>query len=242
MMTTIQMLPGLAPWQPEPTAIPAGWQRFMRDLANQPAVTPHQYVLNTPYDAKSVGDLLRTWGLPLTVVLAGYLMEYDSKLIQSSGLPQSDEILRHIQEASRYAHDIEDEHLHPLLNPPYRNLGALLLAVATYYQALKRLQKQSNGTPLSGNMLIHVESIGRTLLNISKRLGMWHFKRQVEDITEQLRDPVMFAEDHKEYLEILRKDDSELDTCTTAIDPELSAGNQRGNLSQFSIIPVVWPA
>ena len=211
MMTTVQMLSALAPWQPAPTAIPAGWQRFLRDLVSQAAGTPHEYVLDTPYDANSVGDLLRTWGLPLPVVLAGYLMEYDSKLIQSSGLPESDEIIRHIQEASRYAHDIEDEHLHPLLNPPYRDLGALLLAVVTYYQALKRLQKQNNGKPLSGNMLIHIESVGRTLLNISKRLGMWHFKRQVEDITEQLRDPVMFAEDQKEYLDILHKDDSELE-------------------------------
>ena len=211
MMTTVQMLSALAPWQPAPTAIPAGWQRFMRDLVSQAAGTPHEYVLDTPYDANSVGNLLRTWGLPLPVVLAGYLMEYDSKLIQSSGLPESDEIIHHIQEASRYAHDIEDEHLHPLLNPPYRDLGALLLAVVTYYQALKRLQKQNNGKPLSGNMLIHIESVGRTLLNISKRLGMWHFKRQVEDITEQLRDPVMFAEDQKEYLDILHKDDSKLE-------------------------------
>ena len=214
MMTDTQTLGSLgelAPWQPAPTAIPATGQHLIQDLSAQARGTPHVYVLNTPYDAQGVGDLLRFWGLSLPAVLAGYLMEYDSKLIQDSGMPEFSEIIRHIQEATHYARDIEEEYLHNLLTLPYRDLDALLLAVATYYQALKLLQAQSNGRPYAGNTPLRIESVGRTLLNISKRLGMWHFKRQVEDITEQLRDPVKFKEDQQEYLDILKKDHDALE-------------------------------
>ncbi len=211
-MTDTHTLTGLAdtsPWQPMPTAIPPECRRIMQDLAAE--VTPYEYVLKIRYDAQGVGDLLCSWGLPLPVVLAGYLMEYDGDLIRHSGLPEADEILRHIREAAHYAREIEEEHLHTLLTPPYRDLDALLLAVATYYQALKRLQEQSKGRSYAGNMLISIESIGRTLLNIAKRLGMWYFKRQVEDISEQLRDPAKFNEDQQEYQEILRNDAAALE-------------------------------
>ena len=214
MMTdtqTLNLLSRLAPWQPPPTDLPSRWQHLIEDLSAQARGTPHVYVLNTPYDAQGVGDLLRSWGLPLPVVLAGYLMDYDSKLIQDAGMPEASEILRHIQEAAHYVRDIEDEHLHTLLTLPYRDLDALLLAVAIYYQALKRLQAESNGRPYTGDALLRIESVGRILLNISKRLGMWHFKRQVEDITEQLRDPVKFKEDQQEYKDILQKDQDVLE-------------------------------
>src|SRR5260370_5828840 len=50
------------------------------------------------------------------------------------------------------------------------------------------------------------ESVGRTLLNITKSLGMWHFKREVEDLIEQLRSPRKFAELKKEHARLLAQD------------------------------------
>src|SRR5437588_2493807 len=192
IMTETDVYVDLTPWKPTPTDIPAEWKNLIDDLARQAKGTPHEYVLKVKYDAQGVGDLLRSWGLPLPVVMAGYLMVYDKKHIQSAELEGTDEILQHVDEVYRYARDIEDENLPPLLSPPYDDLGALLIAVASYYQALKSLQQQTNGRAYSGRMLLRIEKIGSTLLNIAKRLGIWYFKREIEDLVEQLHNPGRF--------------------------------------------------
>ncbi len=201
---------GLAPWHPDRTVIPESWQRFKAELEQQARGTPRLYLLESvPYDARGVGDLLCSWGLSLPTVLAAYLLEYDDHIVQNCGLEEAEEVIRQMRETLLYAQDIDSERLRPLLTPPYRNLEALLLAVASYYQAFVWLKKQSNGQPYTGKLLISIESTGRALLNITKRLGMWLFKRDIEDITEQLSNPTRFEEDRRERESIL-SDDHEL--------------------------------
>jgi (p)ppGpp synthase/HD superfamily hydrolase len=175
-------------------------------LAQEAKGSQHTYILTARYNAQRVGDLLRSWGLPWQVVMAGYLWEYDKDGIRQANLDDVDQVLCRINEVNLYASYIENENLPPLLTPPYRDLGALLAAVAIYYQALQILQEQSNERPYTGTMQSNIESVGRTLLNITKSLGMWHFKREVEDLIEQLRSPRKFAELKKEHAHILEQD------------------------------------
>ena len=175
-------------------------------LAQEAKGSQHAYILTARYNAQRLGDLLRSWGLPWQVVIAGYLWEYNKDWIRQANLNDVDQVLSHITEANLYASNIEDENLPPLLTPPYRDLGALLVAVAIYYQALEILQEQNNERPYTGTMQSSIESVGRTLLNITKSLGMWHFKREVEDFIEQLRSPRKFAELKKEHARLLAQD------------------------------------
>ncbi len=196
----------LTPWRPTPTQVPAEWMKLAETLAQEVRGSQRAYVMKVKYDAQRVGDMLRSWGLPWQVVIAGYLWEYDKDVILQANLEDADRVLSHISEANVYAKNIEDEKLAPLLSPPYRDLGALLIAVAIYYQSLKILQEQSNDRPYTGTWQSDIESVGRTLLNITKSLGMWHFKREVEDLTELLRSPRKFIEFKKEHAHILEQD------------------------------------
>lgn len=196
----------LAPWKPTPTQLSEDWIQLAAHLAQQAKGSPHPYVLKVRHDAQRVGDLLRSWGLPWQVVMAGYLWEYDEEQIRSANLNDVETVLGHIKEANLYAHHIEEENLAPLLSPPYRDLGALLIAVATYYQALQTLQEQNKERPYTGAMQSSIENIGSTLLNIAKRLGMWRFKRDIEDLIEHLRSPRRFAEIRQEHKHILEQD------------------------------------
>ncbi len=119
--------------------------------------------------------------------------------------------MHNINESIRYAHDIEEENLSPLITPPYTDLGALLIALATYYQALKVRQEQSKGNIPQGKELLHIESIRRTLLHVTKYLGMWHFKRAIEDITEQLCYPTRFNKDRQKLKDTLEHYASQLE-------------------------------
>ncbi len=196
----------LAPWKPTPTQIPEEWLKLAEELAQEVRGSQRAYVLKVKYDAQRVGDFLHLWGLPWQVVMAGYLWEHDKELILQANLEGRDEVLSHINEANLYAKYIEDENLPPLLTPPYRDLGGLLVAIAIYYQMLRALQEQSNKKTYTGAMQSQIESVGRTILNIAKSLGMWYFKRDVEDLIEQLRSPRKFAEFKKEHARILEQD------------------------------------
>jgi GTP pyrophosphokinase len=196
----------LTPWKPTPTQIPAEWMKLAETLAQEVKGSQRAYVMKVKYDAQRVGNMLRSWGLPWQVVIAGYLCEYDKESILQPNLEHVDEVLCHISEANLYAKYIEDENLPPLLSPPYRDLGGLLIAIAIYYQSLKVLQEQSNEKTYTGAMQSQIESIGRTLLNIAKSLGMWHFKRDIEDLLEQLRSPRKFVELRREHAHILEQD------------------------------------
>jgi hypothetical protein len=134
----------LTPWAPTPTQIPAEWMKLAETLAQEVKGSQRAYVMKVKYDAQRVGDMLRSWGLPWQVVIAGYLWEYNKESILQPNLEHVDEVLGHISEANLYAKYIEDENLPPLLSPPYRDLGGLLIAIAIYYQALRALQEQSN--------------------------------------------------------------------------------------------------
>jgi len=188
------------------TKIPEEWMKLAEELAEEVKGSQRAYVLKAKYDAQRVGDMLRSWGLPWQVVIAGYLWEYDKELISRANLDDVDEILNHINESNLYCKYIEDEDLPPLLAPPYNDLGALLVAVAIYFQALQTLQEQSDEKPYVGKTQSQIESLGRTLLNVSKSLGMWYFKREIEDLLEQLRSPRKFVELKKEHAHILEQD------------------------------------
>jgi len=196
----------LTPWRPTPTQIPEEWMKLYEELMQEAKGSQHAYVLKVRYDAQRVGNLLRSWGLPWQVVIAGYLWEYDKEQIRQANLEGVDEILGHINEADLYGKYIEDENLPPLLIPPYRDLGGLLIAIAIYYQALQALQEQSEEKPYTGAMQSQIESVGRTMLNMAKSLGMWHFKRDSEDLIEQLRSPRKFTELKKERARLLEQD------------------------------------
>ncbi len=196
----------LTPWKPIPTQVSEEWMKLYEELTQEAKGSQHAYVLKVRYDAQRVGNLLRSWGLPWQVVIAGYLWEYDKEQILQANLENVDEVLSHISETDLYGKHIEDENLPPLLTPPYRDLGGLLIAIAIYYLALQALQEQSNEKTYTGAMQSQIESVGRTLLNIAKSLGMWHFKRDIEDLIEQLRSPRKFIELRKEHVRILEQD------------------------------------
>jgi GTP pyrophosphokinase len=197
----------LTPWQPEPTIIPNEWRQFIQELEQQSGRRTRQYLLESvPYDAQGTADLLISWGLSVSTVMAAYLLENDHQLISASGLEKADEVVRHIQETIRYADDFDAERLPPLLTPPYRDLEALILTVAAYCQTFEWLKRQSNGLSYKGKLLIGIERAGKVLLNITKRLGMWQLKREVEDSIEQLSNLSKFEEDRREREFILGKD------------------------------------
>src|SRR6266566_5346413 len=205
-MTVANLHSDLTPWKPMPTQIPEPWMKLAGELAQEAKGSPHAYVLKVKYDAQRVGDMLRSWGLPWQVVIAGYLWEYEKELILQANLDDKDEVLSHIDESNVYSKYIEDEKLPPLLTPPYRDLGGLLIAVAIFYQALLTLQEQSNERSYTGKMQSQIESAGRTLLNIAKSLGMWYFKREIEDLVEQIRSPRKFVELKKDHARFLEQD------------------------------------
>ncbi|HEY6541973.1 MAG TPA: hypothetical protein VIZ18_13605, partial [Ktedonobacteraceae bacterium] len=204
-MSVVKLAP---PWKPDPTPIPREWLDLVDALEQRTIGMQHEYVLGVRLDARGVGELLRSWGLPLHVVIAGLLQEYDRAFLLAQTMPGMDEIVEHINEANRYKNHIDDGNLPPLLNPPYQDPGALLIAVATYYLALRTIQQQSHKLPKTGRATpSQIERTGNSLLNIVKRLGMWYFKRDVEDVTEQLRDPVLFGRDQQEYQQLLEQDE-----------------------------------
>ncbi len=196
----------LTPWKPQPTNVPHNWMALAEELHQQAKGALNEYVLGVKYDDQRVGSLLRSWGLPWTAVIAGYLWEYSEEYIRRAGLNDIDQILNHLRETKLYSQHIEDDNLPPLLTPPYSDLGALLIAVAIYYVTLQKLQEQSHEQPLTEEMQSQVQSIGLTLLNIVKRLGIWDCKRDIEDLTEQLRSPLEFARKRQEHKHILQQD------------------------------------
>src|SRR5579859_4003450 len=208
IMPDVKLAP---PWEPEPTVITQEWQNLIDVLEQRTIGMQHEYVLGVRLDARGVGELLRSWGLPLSVVVAGFLQEYDRAFLLAQAMPGMNEIVEHINEANRYKNHIDDGNLPPLLTPPYKDLGALLIAVATYYLALRTIQ-QSDKLPKTGRAKPQqIERTGNSLLNVVKRLGMWYFKRNGEDVTEQLRDPVLFGRDQQEYQQILQQDEALLE-------------------------------
>ena len=219
--------PDLTPWTPTPTPLPENWMKMANKLAEETKGLPRPYVLDVKYNAQRVGRLLHSWELPWQVVMAGYMWEYDKEQIRHDNLDEVECVISHITYANLYIRYIKDENLPPLLTPPYQDLGALLVAVAIYYQALRILQEQSKDQPYTKTMQSNIEHVGRTLLNIAKRLGMWHFKREIEDLTEQLRSPAKFAETKREYTHILEQDSIMLeDTCQLFTDAYTEATQQ----------------
>ena len=187
-------------WKPTPTLIPDEWSSFVRKLAEQAndslQVSPI-YILDVRYNATRVGEQTCRAGLPWYVVMAGYLWEYEEETIRKSTLPDREMVINCIKQAVIYAREIEEEHLPPLLTPPYDDLGALLLTTIIYFQTLKQLQEQSGDRPYKGKQQTSIESVGQTLRNIFKRLGLWHWKRDVEDLSEQLHAPRKFKDNKK---------------------------------------------
>jgi len=193
-------------WKPIPTQIPEGWREFAEGHLEQMYGSSRTPVMQSTIDAQRVGDLLRSWGLPWQVVMAGYLWDCNEKQIALANRRDVYQVLSHITQAKHYISSIESENLPILLSPPYYDLGARLIAVAIYFQALQILQGQSNGRPYTGMKRSHIESVGRTLINLSSRLGMWYFKRDLENLKEQILSPARFTEDKQQHLTILKQD------------------------------------
>ncbi len=128
MTSDVQLAP--TPWKPDPTPIPQEWMNLIDILEHRMIGMQHEYILGVKLDARAVGELLRSWGLPLYVVLAGFLQEYDRAFLLNQAMPGMNEVVEHINEANRNKNYIEDENLPPLLTPPYKDLGALLIAIA----------------------------------------------------------------------------------------------------------------
>ncbi len=210
----------LNPWKPELTSLPEEWVAFVEHLDQQMKGSPHispSYILDIRYNARSVGNQLREWNIPWQAVMAGYLWEYDEGLIKYSGLPDTDVVVNCIKQATLYARAIEAEDLPPLLTPPYEDLGALLLAVAVYFQTLKILQEKSNGRPYEIKKQASIKSITLVLRNIFKRLGIWMLKRETEDLGEQLCAPRKFKMLKKELRYILQRDDALIQTASQSL-------------------------
>ena len=199
----------LTPWKPGLTFLPKEWISFVEQLDGQSEGSQHKapsYILDVRYNAKRVGNQLREWQVPWQAVMAAYLWEYDEELILYSNLEGADAVVGCIRQAALYARAIEAEDLALLLTPPYEDLGALLLAIAIYYQTLKILQEKSSDRPCDIKKRTSIESIALALRNIFKRLGIWMLKREVEDLSEHLCTPRKFKMRKKELTGILNRD------------------------------------
>src|SRR5438309_7112860 len=143
-MTMSNLYSDLTLWKPMPTQIPEQWMKLAQELEREVKGSQRAYIMKVKYDAQRVGNMLRSWGLPWQVVIAGYLWEYEKELIVRANLDEVNEVLCHIDESNVYCKYIEDENLPPLLTPPYSDLGGLFIAIAIHYQSLKILQENSN--------------------------------------------------------------------------------------------------
>ncbi len=193
-------------WRPTPTVLPPNWITLVKELRQQDKSLSHAYILDMRYNSQLVGDMLCSWGLPWQVVIAAYLWDTDVEQIQCANLPDTDRVMSHIIEANVYIRHIENENLSLLLYPPYRDVGALLIALVTCYQSLHLLQQRSNEQAYTNEVLSRIEGVGRTLKHISARLGLWTFKRDTEDIVEQLLYPDLFKKHKLEMEQILARD------------------------------------
>jgi guanosine-3',5'-bis(diphosphate) 3'-pyrophosphohydrolase len=205
-VTNVLPDPNLTPWMPSPKPVPVDWLHFINTLSQpeKEASFATQPILQDT--AQAVGRMLHSWGLPWHVVVAGYLWSSNEKYLRRAALPETEKVLAHIRQTQIYARYIARENLPPLLTPPYDDPGALLIACAAYFQELKMLQGKSKERPYTGKIQSYIESIGRTLLNIAKRLNIWHFKRDIEDVMERLRSPRRYAELEREHTTIVKKD------------------------------------
>lgn len=198
----------ILPWKPIPTSIPREWAALLKVSMPQNPQTPHIEGFDIKHDPQLVGERLRDWGLPLHIVLAGYLWncDQDQLRIEARNISGNEQVINHINNIIQYLTHIEDENLALLLTPPYTDIGALLAAVAIYYQALLSLQKQSNNQVYTGDVQAYIEQTGKVLLHIATRLGIWSFKYQLEDVIEQLTRPEKFAEAQRERERILARE------------------------------------
>lgn len=204
-------------WKPTPTFIPEQWQMYLEEIGHKTR-GPH-YIAGMPYDGQNTFNLLREWGLPLLVVVAGGLLFHEEKELQNITNDERRQLLAHIRSARRYIDCIEDEDLSTLLSLPCDDLGARLIAVATYYIALQGVFHRKNKRFFNHHELSRIESIGTTLIHITTRFNLWLFKRDVEDLVLQLRDPAQYISMQEELQKILQGDDEKLkDFCqATAI-------------------------
>src|SRR5437879_2676300 len=99
-MTVANLHSDLTHWKPMPTQIHEPWMKLAQELEQEAKGSPHAYVLKVKYDAQRVGDMLRSWGLPWQVVMAGYLWEYDKGVILQANLEDVDKVLSHIHEVN----------------------------------------------------------------------------------------------------------------------------------------------
>jgi (p)ppGpp synthase/HD superfamily hydrolase len=205
----------LTRWEPTQTPLPPSWPHLLNELEQETRGlprSPQAYALNVRYELATVGDLLQIWGLPWPVVGAGYLLSYEDMLLQKQEIDDLVEIQEHKREALHYLRCIEDDDLFTLLHPPYKDPGALLIALAVYTAALKKhAQQKLQGQRYRPEEYAQIENVGRTILHISKRLGMWDFKRQTEDLIEAICNTERYVEDGQEYRHILKKDAARLD-------------------------------
>src|SRR5579872_1036541 len=92
----------LTPWKPEPTSLPTAWMGLIEYLQHQEKARRDIFILHVKYDAQFVANMLRSWGLPWQVVIAGYLWGYDKEQIRKMNLPDNDQVIQHMIEAHRY--------------------------------------------------------------------------------------------------------------------------------------------
>jgi len=163
------------------------------------------------YDRQGTFSLLREWGLPWQVVVAGGLLFHEEKELRNIAADERRQFIAHMHNARRYIDCIEDEDLLTLLSQPCDDLGALLVAVAAYYVSLKGLSQRKNRRPFNQRELSRIESIGTTLIHITKKFNLWLFKREVEDLNLQLRDPVQYVSIKDELQKILQRDKEKLE-------------------------------
>lgn len=229
-MTEAPIYPDLSPWSPTTTKLPSDWMAFIAKIERETRGTPKHYILEVKYDGHGVGNVLGSWGLPIPVVVAGYLWGCDEQRIHQSRLADKDEVVGHMKEVLRYTHYIEDGDLLTLLTSQERNLNALLIAIAVYYNALRTLLRQKNERLYANRIqsqIAKIESVRHTLLNVTKWLGMWNLKREIEDRCEQLLKPYNFSANEQEHTQILARDKEKLDAVCrrlTALYEEVTNG------------------
>ena len=99
-MTVSNLNSDLTLWKPTPTQIPEQWMKLAEELDQEVKGYQRPYIMKVKYNAQRVGNMLRSWGLPWHVVIAGYLWEYEKELILQANLDEMNEVLSHIDESN----------------------------------------------------------------------------------------------------------------------------------------------
>ena len=100
----------LTPWRPGTTPIPPAWQAYLEELSPKAKISVH-HIASWRYNGQKTVNLLRSWGLPWPVVVAGALLFTEDKGFRDIFPGNLEQVVSHIHQAQHYIDCIEEPNL-----------------------------------------------------------------------------------------------------------------------------------